>query len=190
MEEIKNNTPNEFDILLNQKKSKDSIKKLIYKKGNTKLVIEVNPRPSVAERISKINHVVGLLFSDKDGGDYMPQFYDFALRYGVVSTFTRLILPADIDVVEAILFDASLFKDIVKAIGKRALADFERDFNNLIEYKKQVLIGQRVWSEVVKKAIDYINEGWEQYKNLDFTKVFEVFKKNFPSGSNLEDFIK
>jgi len=180
---------NKFKNLFKKQTFNSSIKKLIYKKGENKLVIEVNPKPNIIDRLDSISIVANFLFSEEniDNLEYIPQLYDFALRYGIVTTYTNLVLPSDIDYAASILLYTPIFKDVVKRITKKEADRFERDLKELIEVKKQSFINSTGRAIVIKKITDFINKGVEQYKNLDFTKIFNTIKEKLPADLDLEN---
>jgi len=180
---------NKFKNLFKKQTFNSSIKKLIYKKGENKLVIEVNPKPNIIDRLDSISIVANFLFSEEniDNLEYIPQLYDFALRYGIITTYTNLVLPSDIDYAASILLYTPIFKDVVKRITKKEADRFERDLKELIEVKKQSFINSTGRAIVIKKITDFINKGVEQYKNLDFTKIFNTIKEKLPADLDLEN---
>ncbi len=172
--------------------SNDFTKKVTYKKGGNKIIVRINPAPTIIKRSSAIKIAVESVFNSEETGidKYNPQFNEFALNYGIIMAYTDLVLPNDIDQTYSLLVRSSLIRDIKKRIPNREIWNFVDSFYELIDIKKQALIHSEGISGILKKIKDAFDGVGEHLENLDFTQILNNVKDKLPKDFNIEDILK
>lgn len=172
--------------------SNDFTKKVTYKKGGNKIIVRINPTPTVVKRSSAIKIAVESVFNDEETGvdKYSPQFNEFALNYGIIMAYTDLVLPNDIDQTYSLLVRSSLIRDIKKHISNREIWNFVDSFYELIDIKKQALIHSEGISGILKKIKDAFDGLGEHLEKVDFAQILNNVKDKLPKDFNIEEILK
>jgi hypothetical protein len=157
-------------------------KSISYGEGVEKLSFNVNSVVTIEKRMNTINRSVDLLFTDADNGisGYAYPLYDIALRFGIISCYTDLELPNDVDVMNAMLVYTPIINDIIEIISYDEYARFKRDFDELIDIKKRALLISENIIRKVEVISSLVKKLGRRVKKIDITKALNDIKDVLP----------
>ncbi|MFA5625538.1 MAG: hypothetical protein WC966_10875 [Bradymonadales bacterium] len=180
--------------LLEERALDNPTKSVIYGEGEAETVVKINPMPSLEKRLSAVQLAAGILFEEENSGagvdGYVPQLYDFALRYGAVMCYTDFTPPADIDLSWNILLYTPLFDDIEKIVGDNEIYSFTLDFDELVETRKQALVHSAGWRYMARMIGEAFGGLKENLKDIDLTKIIDSVKDAAPEGFDIGELLK
>jgi len=185
---LKSKIPKAFADLIAANSKPD--KELKYGAGETELVITIQAIPPVAKRIEAIELAADLLFSFEHGVDgYIPSLLNFAKKYAVLVCFTDIDFTFDLSDIWTLIHTTALYDDVVREVGKKAVAEFLCELNELVGAHKAARIHTVNISSVLDRLTAMVGGIGEQFKSIDLPKVLKGFSK-LPKDLKGEDFIK
>lgn len=138
--------------------------------------ITIKPQISFADRTQMVKEIADIVMDEADN-EYRPEFRTFALRYTTIKYFSDVTLPEDIEVLETLIRDTSLYEDIERVIGRDKLFDIEEEADELVKMRVDSYVsagGMRALITVLDKFLITIGD---KIKNIDATKLNEVIGK-------------
>lgn len=80
------------------------------------LAINVKKLATLAEVIEIAEGVISICFNEE--GEYMPYAKDFGIRQGVISTYTNVRLPENVDHRYSICYESGIYEAVIEQINR------------------------------------------------------------------------
>ena len=166
------------------------VKELKYGIGDTELIIKVDQLPSVAKRTEAIEMAADLVFSFEPGIDgYIASLITFARKYAVLICFTDIDFSFDLKDIWSLINTTSLYDDVVKEAGRKAVAEFIIELNELVGAYKGARIHSVNIDSVLERLGAMIGGFSKQFKGIDLVKILKGFQ-GLPKDFKGDDLIK
>lgn len=143
--------------------------------------------PNLTDLNKVIENVASSVFSQ---GIYMPYLFEYVVNYSIVSTFTDVELPTNIDKCYRFLDESRIIKFLRREIPE--VFDFvEKNANKLIEYNKDYSIRHSYIDDLIAAFVNVINTFESKFANLDINDVLNKLEKvGFVPNMKEEDIVK
>lgn len=155
---------------------------LKYSHDGEELVVKVNKQISLNERIQMVKEIYNMVFDESDNKKYVgiesyhPELMDFAKRCAVITYFTDIELPDNLEDISDLVLNTPIFDDVMKYVGQTAVFIFD-EANEMVNARKQSILANRNFNALVEKINYVIDSLAEKFKDVDVKELQGVISQ-------------
>lgn len=159
---------NKFTGIINEHKPKPST--LTYTTANgERFDVTIMPRLDLSELAILVNSVVREVF-DTNTNHYNPEIYDLILRKEVVSAYTNVAMPDDLNKMVDLLYCTDLFENITKSNGVIDMHQYDliiKAIDDKTTYKINEYLKKSKLDDLLDTLIKMVSDTEGQFKDID-----------------------
>lgn len=149
---------------------------IVLGSGDDSVTIKVRKKIAFAEKMSMSRDIV-LLTSPQNGGveGYIPMFYDLSVDVAILSYYTNLLLPQDINELYMLVKETDLMEKVMSIIGpdvKDVLDSTKETVANKINY----LIHRSDGDNLMEKLLGVADSFKGKIEETDVEGLLSTFK--------------
>lgn len=149
---------------------------IVLGSGDDSVTIKVRKKIAFAEKMSMSRDIV-LLTSPQNGGveGYIPMFYDLSVNVAILSYYTNLLLPQDINELYMLVKETDLMEKVMSIIGpdvKDVLDSTKETVANKINY----LIHRSDGDNLMEKLLGVADSFKGKIEGTDVEELLSTFK--------------
>lgn len=149
---------------------------IVLGSGDDSVTIKVRKKIAFAEKMSMSRDIV-LLTSPQNGGveGYIPMFYDLSVNVAILSYYTNLLLPQDINELYMLVKETDLMEKVMSIIGpdvKDVLDSTKETVVNKINY----LIHRSDGDNLMEKLLGVADSFKGKIEGTDVEELLSTFK--------------
>lgn len=149
---------------------------IVLGSGDDSVTIKVRKKIAFAEKMSMSRDIV-LLTSPQNGGveGYIPMFYDLSVNVAILSYYTNLLLPQDINELYMLVKETDLIEKVMSIIGsdvKDVLDSTKETVANKINY----LIHRSDGDNLMEKLLGVADSFKGKIEETDVEGLLSTFK--------------
>lgn len=149
---------------------------IVLGSGDDSVTIKVRKKIAFAEKMSMSRDIV-LLTSPQNGGveGYIPMFYDLSVNVAILSYYTNLLLPQDINELYMLVKETDLMEKVMSIIGpdvKDVLDSTKETVVNKINY----LIHRSDGDNLMEKLLGVADSFKGKIEETDVEGLLSTFK--------------
>lgn len=149
---------------------------IVLGSGDDSVTIKVRKKIAFAEKMSMSRDIV-LLTSPQNGGveGYIPMFYDLSVNVAILSYYTNLLLPQDINELYMLVKETDLMEKVMSIIGpdvKDVLDSTKETVANKINY----LIHRSDGDNLMEKLLGVADSFKGKIEETDVEGLLSTFK--------------
>lgn len=160
--------------------------------GDDSVTIKVRKKIAFAEKMSMSRDIV-LLTSPQNGGveGYIPMFYDLSVNVAILSYYTNLLLPQDINELYMLVKETDLMEKVMNIIGpdvKDVLDSTKETVANKINY----LIHRSDGDNLMEKLLGVADSFKGKIEGTDVEELLSTFKNlgNMSTDKIVDEILK
>lgn len=183
-----NNTSKIKAFILGQAAKPEVLTYPLGEKGN--LVVNVTPVLPFTQRAQMVRTIADIVFVNDEEhiSDYSPEYLKFAQKFSVISYYTDLKLPTDVNDAWLVLDNTTLYDDVVKIVGDDVQCVFA-EANELISAKKNYLINKTDINKLFGKISEKLESFSSQFTEQDLKSIMQMLEK-LPKDTSPENLVK
>jgi len=168
-------------------------KELRFGEGENELIVNVSFASSEGVMAQEIKMSVDFLFQDDttDMNSYMPAFTQFAQRYGILSCYTDIDIPHDLNTAWLIVMYTPIYESVSELLGEKIVGDFVSNFNKLVDARILEIAYATNWNRMLDRIGGILEKLTKNLGDLDIEKTFGMLSglsKNFDISSLIKSF--
>lgn len=165
-----------IDKLIESKKKENII--LTFGNEDNALTVMVKPSIPFTERLNLIADINGMVFMGDSNtiGTYMPAFREFAERFAVLSHYTDLNIPKDLNTAWSLFIDTNIFEEVLNVVSDN-INDILQDSREMIKTKKDYLVRKTDTGALVDKLSGAMDSLGGQFSETDVNTILGFLKK-------------
>ena len=149
---------------------------IVLGSGDDSVTIKVRKKIAFAEKMSMSRDIV-LLTSPQNGGveGYIPMFYDLSVNVAILSYYTNLLLPQDINELYMLVKETDLMEKVMSIVGsdvKDVLDSTKETVANKINY----LIHRSDGDNLMEKLLGVADSFKGKIEGTDVEELLSTFK--------------
>lgn len=149
---------------------------IVLGSGDDSVTIKVRKKIAFAEKMSMSRDIV-LLTSPQNGGveGYIPMFYDLSVNVAILSYYTNLLLPQDINELYMLVKETDLMEKVMSIVGpdvKDVLDSTKETVANKINY----LIHRSDGDNLMEKLLGIADSFKGKIEGTDVEELLSTFK--------------
>ena len=149
---------------------------IVLGSGDDSVTIKVRKKIAFAEKMSMSRDIV-LLTSPQNGGveGYIPMFYDLSVNVAILSYYTNLLLPQDINELYMLVKETDLMEKVMSIVGpdvKDVLDSTKETVDNKINY----LIHRSDGDNLMEKLLGVADSFKGKIEDTDVEELLSTFK--------------
>lgn len=149
---------------------------IVLGSGDDSVTIKVRKKIAFAEKMSMSRDIV-LLTSPQNGGveGYIPMFYDLSVNVAILSYYTNLLLPQDINELYMLVKETDLMEKVMSIVGpdvKDVLDSTKETVANKINY----LIHRSDGDNLMEKLLGVADSFKGKIEETDVEELLSTFK--------------
>ena len=149
---------------------------IVFGSGDDSVTIKVRKKIAFAEKMSMSRDII-LLTSPQNGGveGYIPMFYDLSVNVAILSYYTNLLLPQDINELYMLVKETDLMEKVMSIIGpdvKDVLDSTKETVANKINY----LIHRSDGDNLMEKLVGVADSFKGKVEETDVEELLSTFK--------------
>lgn len=149
---------------------------IVLGSGDDSVTIKVRKKIAFAEKMSMSRDIV-LLTSPQNGGveGYIPMFYDLSVNVAILSYYTNLLLPQDINELYMLVKETDLMEKVMSIVGpdvKDVLDSTKETVANKINY----LIHRSDGDNLMEKLLGVADSFKGKIEETDVEGLLSTFK--------------
>lgn len=171
----KPNKNNILDLLKWQKKEPIVLE---YKNsdGTETIHVKVLQQLDFSSRTAMIQEIVDMVMDEADN-IYRPALLNFAKRYTTIKYFTDIKLPADLDELEELVMNTSLYEDITDKIDGGLMFDINEEAEALIKMRVDSFVSTGGMRALISLLDKFLKSAGEKLKDIDVPNLTEMLGK-------------
>lgn len=178
-------------IKLIQNKKEREPKTIRYKIDDEEIIIKVKDYISLKDSFKMANEIFGFII-DGEGyniNNYNPHLRDIAIRSATILYFTDVNLPSDTEKLHQLLFNTTLYDDVVESMDLETTYSLWSSIINGVDEKIRgyvdICTHNKQFNDLVEYVKSFIAELPNAIKQFDPDKIMQ-FSKSL-KGENRED---
>lgn len=149
---------------------------IVLGSGDDSVTIKVRKKIAFAEKMAMSRDIV-LLTSPQNGGveGYIPMFYDLSVDVAILSYYTNLLLPQDLNELYMLVKETDLMENVMSIIGsdvKDVLDSTKETVANKINY----LIHRSDGDNLMEKLVGVADSFKGKVEETDVEELLSTFK--------------
>lgn len=140
---------------------KDIFEKITLEIGkDEKITVNITRRLSIADQRKFFDDILSWIFVDSSEGEriYCPHYKELAFKYCVISYFSDLQMPSDVNKIYQIIDGSSVYNDISKAIGDEYLSFLFACLNEMVNHELLKSVNKSRFDKFIDAADSYLKE--------------------------------
>lgn len=158
---------------------------LKYNHNGEEIIVKVNRHISLNERVQMVAEIYNMVFdapeTTADGKPaksvgieiYHPELIDFAKRAAVITHFTDVSLPENMEDLSDLVLNTPIFDDVMEYVGQKVEFIFD-EANEMINTRKQLILSNRNFNAILDKINYVIDSLTEKFKDVDIKELQSV----------------
>jgi mRNA interferase YafQ len=148
-----------------EKVSVDKLEQALYKDnivtdtldGTDNVTFQVKRMISLSDMVLFVREVVEACV-DFEGGDYLPEAYDFAIRLGVLTHYANFEMATSMEKQYMLVYGTRAFEQVMEHVNGEQFRDIVQAINKKIQYMVNLMSSSAVAkiNEVINKLLDDI----------------------------------
>ena len=183
---------NTFPLLMEALGAPNDVKDVIsIGNGDRQLTITVKKKLTIAERAGLVNSIVAMVWGQDEEGNktFAPYLRKFACDYNIITYFTDITLPADMNKVWALIDGTAIVDTIIAHVGGDYIDKILREANELIEYRKAETLRHSKLDVILDSVGEILKVVREKTDGMDINELLEAIQKSAPEVE-LEKLVK
>lgn len=149
---------------------------IVFGSGDDSVTIKVRKKIAFAEKMSMSRDII-LLTSPQNGGveGYIPMFYDLSVNVAILSYYTNLLLPQDINELYMLVKETDLMEKVMSIVGpdvKDVLDSTKETVDNKINY----LVHRSDGDNLMEKLLGVADSFKGKIEETDVEELLSTFK--------------
>lgn len=165
--------------------------KLEYSIEEGTIVINVKPLISFTDRVKLIKEIASNAFIEESNNSvtqYSPEFITFLKRYYILSYYTDIKLPENINDAWLILRYTDIFDDVKKIIGEDIVKEIFDEVDDIINVRKKIVVASNSYLNLFMQISAIINQLTSGISKEDIEKTLSQIE-NLPNANEIKGLI-
>lgn len=165
--------------------------KLEYSIEEGTIVINVKPLISFTDRVKLIKEIASNAFIEESNNSvtqYSPEFITFLKRYYILSYYTDIKLPENINDAWLILRYTDIFDDVKKIIGEDIVKEIFDEVDDIINVRKKIVVASNSYLNLFMQISAIINQLTTGISKEDIEKTLSQIE-NLPNANEIKGLI-